>query len=103
MSRAPIARVLARLKRVRRSGNGYVGLCPANPDGHPSLSITAHNDRILLHCFRGCSLEAICDALGIRLSDLFECGADSAPRWTDAQRREYAWRIWRRSGAAPDT
>src|SRR5438105_2949028 len=50
--------VVGRLKRVRRSGDGYVALCSAHDDRHPSLSIRQREDRVLLHCFRDCSIEA---------------------------------------------
>src|SRR5437763_699797 len=96
--------LLARLKRVRRSGDGYVALCPAHDDRHPSLSIAQGRDRVLLYCFRDCGIEAICEALGIRVSDLFvSMGAPSNTRWTDADRREYARAIWRRSRPAAGT
>jgi putative DNA primase/helicase len=89
--------LLTRLKRIRRSGRGYVALCPAHDDRHQSLSITQHDNRILLHCFRDCSVESICDALNIRVRDLFECNAnDTRPGWTDEQRRLYAYdKLWR--------
>jgi len=64
-------RVLARLHRVRRSGARWMALCPAHPDKSPSLSICESNDRILLHCFAMCSVEAICAATGIEIRDLF--------------------------------
>jgi DNA-binding transcriptional ArsR family regulator/5S rRNA maturation endonuclease (ribonuclease M5) len=34
------------------------------------LTFTERNGRILLHCFAGCSIDAICNALGITLKDL---------------------------------
>jgi putative DNA primase/helicase len=66
-----LATLLGRFKRVRRSGDGYVALCPAHDNRHPSLSITEGDGRMLVHCFRDCGIEAICDALGIRVNDLF--------------------------------
>jgi hypothetical protein len=96
---------LARLKGVRRSGHGYVALCPAHADHKPSLSITLAVDRILIHCFVGCCVELICEALGVRLTELFGPGAirldDS--HWTDPERRNYALRLWRRSRFAVNT
>lgn len=56
---------------VRRTGNGFLALCPAHDDRNPSLSITPAEDRLLLHCFAGCSVEAITAAIGLSLSDLF--------------------------------
>lgn len=91
--------LLPRLKRVRRSGNGYVALCPAHEDRHHSLSFTQGNDRILIYCHAGCTISDICYALGIRVKDLFSGPAtgnsNAANRWTDQDRLRYAERIWR--------
>ena len=98
--------VLGRLKRVRRSGNSYVALCPAHDDRHNrSLSITQAGERLLLYCFRECTVEMICDALGIRVSDLFHCnGSEATPAWTHEQRRKYAYeKFWRPSLPAAGT
>jgi hypothetical protein len=67
-----LAEVLSRLNGVRRSGAGRIARCPAHPDRSPSLSIgEGHGGKILLHCFGGCSSEAVCDSLGLSLADLF--------------------------------
>jgi putative DNA primase/helicase len=63
--------VLARLKGVRRNGNGWQALCPAHEDRNPSLSVHERDGRILLHCHAGCTPEAVCTALGIELRELF--------------------------------
>ena len=68
---ASLDRVLARLQAVRSSGAGRMALCPAHADKSPSLSVREDNGRILLHCFAGCSVEAICAAIGIKVRDLF--------------------------------
>lgn len=70
------ATILDRLDGVRdkRQGN-YLACCPAHEDKSPSLSIKFCGDgRVLLHCFAGCDIEAICGALGLRLSDLMPGG-----------------------------
>ncbi|KKS68328.1 MAG: hypothetical protein UV38_C0002G0197 [candidate division TM6 bacterium GW2011_GWE2_42_60] len=52
--------------------NSYTTLCPAHNDQNPSLSLSqGANGNILLHCHAGCSTQAICDAIGIRIQDLF--------------------------------
>jgi putative DNA primase/helicase len=71
--------VLQKLSSVQRNGRGYQARCPAHEDRNPSLSITAADGKILLHCHAGCTTEAICKALGIELHDLFS-EAGSAPR-----------------------
>ena len=66
--------VLAGLERVRRTAPGkWQARCPAHQDRAPSLSIreTDHG-LVLLHCFGGCTTEAVIGALGLRWSDLME-------------------------------
>jgi hypothetical protein len=63
--------VLGRLNGVRRIGNGWIARCPAHKDRSPSLSIGDENGKILLHCFGGCPIEAVCAALEIKVSELF--------------------------------
>jgi len=63
--------ILARLKGVRRNGSGWMALCPAHADKNPSLSVKQEDGSLLLHCFAGCTVEEICGALGIELSELF--------------------------------
>lgn len=62
---------LARLNGVRRNGNGWMALCPAHADKNASLSIRDEGGKILIHCFAGCTVEAICAALGMTVCDLF--------------------------------
>ena len=57
--------VLDRLLDARPSGSGYRARCPAHNDQEPSLSIDQKDGRILLHCFAGCTYEAIKDKLGL--------------------------------------
>lgn len=50
----------------------YTAHCPAHEDANPSLSISeAADGKILLHCYTGCPIEAICQSLGIKVKDLF--------------------------------
>jgi hypothetical protein len=61
--------------RPRRSGSGWVALCPHHElDGQkhsPSLSVKMGQDgRILVHCFANCPPERVVAALGLRMSDL---------------------------------
>jgi hypothetical protein len=93
--------LLARLKRVRRSGRGCVALCPAHDDRHHSLSLAQGSDRILIYCHAGCTIRDICDGLGIRVKDLFSGPAagdsNATSRWTDRDRLRYAESIWRKA------
>jgi DNA-binding transcriptional ArsR family regulator len=57
--------------KPRQLANGqWQAHCPAHDDAEPSLSVTESYGRILLHCFAGCAVDAICNALGITLKDL---------------------------------
>ena len=68
----PIDRVLERLQGVRRNGAGWTALCPSHEDRSPSLSVSeADGGNILLHCFVGCTAEAIVEVIGLELRDLF--------------------------------
>lgn len=51
--------------------NGWVARCPAHQDTTPSLSITPRHDKVLLKCFAGCTAQAIVEALGLTMADLF--------------------------------
>ncbi len=58
--------VISRTKGVKRSGKGWVALCPAHDDRNPSLSISEGAEgRTLLNCQAGCSFEAVCAAMGV--------------------------------------
>ncbi len=64
--------VIGLLDKVRPTSNGYQARCPAHADQSPSLSIRQGEDgKILLHCFAGCDIHSICQALGWSLPDLF--------------------------------
>ncbi|MGA7793187.1 MAG: hypothetical protein WCA19_09115 [Candidatus Acidiferrales bacterium] len=65
-------KILARLTGVRRSGAGWIARCPAHEDRSPSLSIhEGDGGRVLLYCHAQCSIQAICAAMKIKVSDLF--------------------------------
>lgn len=73
--------------------------CPAHADRTPSLSITLGKRAILVHCFAGCTNEAVIHGmakLGVRISDLFDGTGGpiaSEPREEAADRN--ALRLWR--------
>jgi hypothetical protein len=67
---------LSRLDRVRTRAGGWVARCPAHEDRNPSLSVRETDGRVLVHCFAGCTVGAIVEALGLGLQDLF---ADTRP------------------------
>src|SRR5260370_27954879 len=49
--------------------------CPAHDDRNPSLSINQRDGKWLLHCHAGCTPGAVCDAVGLKVHDLFETPA----------------------------
>jgi putative DNA primase/helicase len=64
--------LLERLQGVTRTSNGWDALCPAHGDNRPSLGVAVGTDnRILLKCRAGCSIESIVSALGLSMKDLF--------------------------------
>ena len=67
-----IDNLLSKLDKVKPTGNGkYLACCPAHPDKSPSLAIKKTDDeKLLLHCFSGCSVIDILAAIGLELSDL---------------------------------
>ena len=81
--------------------------CPAHPDRTPSLSITLGKRAILVHCFAGCTNEAVMQGLakvGVRISDLFDGKGEaitSAPREETADRN--ALRLWRDAAILADS
>jgi hypothetical protein len=72
--------------------------CPAHADRTPSLSITLGQRAILVHCFAGCTNEAVIQSmakLGVRISDLFDGSGGpiaAKPRHEIADRN--ALRLW---------
>jgi len=57
-------------KSISTAGS-FSGLCPSHDDNSASMSITMENDRILLYCHTGCTIDDICTSLGIEKYDLF--------------------------------
>jgi hypothetical protein len=71
--------VIERFQGLRRSGVGYTGRCPAHADRNASLSVRISDDgkKVLVNCFAGCRAEAIVEAVGLSLRDLFDGPARS--------------------------
>jgi putative DNA primase/helicase len=65
--------LLALLDEVKPTTRySYKARCPAHDDPRPSLSIKLEaDDRILLHCFGGCTTESILERLGLGFKDLY--------------------------------
>lgn len=69
-----VERFLSKLQGVRSNGTGYAARCPCrNDDENPSLSVGQGTDgRVLVTCHRGtgCTVDQICEAVGLQLKDL---------------------------------
>ena len=65
--------LISLLEKVKKTGNGrWQARCPAHADKGPSLSIREMDDgRVLVHCFAGCSVHEVVQAVDLELSDLF--------------------------------
>jgi hypothetical protein len=66
-----VEHICERLKNVRPLRDGFTARCPGHDDRSNSLSIRVGAGKVLLHCFAGCTVETVCDALGIKVRDLF--------------------------------
>lgn len=71
-----VQRILAALREhgyaPRKAGAEWECRCPAHDDRRPSLSIRRGDDgRALVNCHAGCTVDAVCAAVGLTLADLF--------------------------------
>lgn len=105
MNAAEIARTL----KGKKAGRGWKARCPAHDDREPSLSIVVGRDgKTLVHCFGGCSQDAVIDALKDR--GLWAT-SDGKPRLQvvdhfdddDTGRTTAALAIWKQSSPAQNT
>jgi predicted P-loop ATPase len=74
------AELAPRLHGVRKSGSGFVALCPAHEDENPSLSVNDGEKGLLLKCHAGCPLREITAALGLSAKDLFNSSNGNGSR-----------------------
>ena len=70
-----VDKFLSRLNGVRPTSNGWEARCPCrNDDNNPSLSVALGQDeKVLVTCHRGsgCSVVEICDAVNLKVIDLY--------------------------------
>jgi len=58
----------------------FESCCPAHDDKSPSLRIDiAEDGRILVHCFAGCSVDEVCRACNVHVTDLFPSRGEYKP------------------------
>jgi putative DNA primase/helicase len=65
-----ISEFLAYFEGVRGSGPRWMARCPAHVDDRPSLSVSAVDGRILIHCFAGCDAGEVLESAGLSWEDL---------------------------------
>ena len=67
------AEAFANLVNARKTGSGkWLAKCPSHGDRHPSLSISQGRECVLVKCqSAGCTVDAVCKALGLSVRDLF--------------------------------
>jgi hypothetical protein len=74
-SAGPLQRVLDRLAELGSSvkyvSGQYQAQCPAHADDGPSLAVREGDEGVILFCHGGCSSDAVSQALGIPLAELF--------------------------------
>lgn len=76
-NKTPIDKILSKLKGVKKTGNGYLALCPAHKDKTPSLSLGQGRDgRVLIHCHAGCSIEKVLVSMHCEMKDLYQTKAE---------------------------
>jgi len=84
-------RILTLLSGVRPCGKGrWRASCPAHQDKCPSLSIRQMHDRVLLHCWAGCTAAEVVAAIGLELADLYDVSRSSKPDPLALRRRRAA-------------
>ena len=83
--------------KAKRSGEGYIDICPAHDDKNPSLSITeTKGGKLLLHCFSGCSFDEIIAAAGLSSGQFTRAARvqNYININSDAERTAHALSIW---------
>jgi hypothetical protein len=66
-----IEKLISCLNKSKKTGeNKWLACCPAHDDRNPSLAIKYVDNKILLHCFAGCGIEEIVNAIGLEMADL---------------------------------
>lgn len=67
-----INEILVKLSGVKKTGHGrYVAKCPAHADRAPSLAVAERDNRILMKCFGGCSINDVLASIDMSMSDLY--------------------------------
>lgn len=98
VSSSPVETLLARLRNVRRYGDGWRADCPnGHRNARGSLSVSVADDsRILAHCFACNDTPGILAAVGLELADLYpERIRDPSPEARQRAREAFQRNGWR--------
>ena len=88
----------------KRNGNGWSARCPAHEDQRPSLSVSEGDDgRALVRCHAGCTVESICDAVGLRVVDLMTADPSTVSTSTETGTARKKRQYRRQAGGKPAT
>lgn len=87
----PLTILLDRLAGVQKSGTGYRARCPSCSGKSRKLSVSeSHASVLLVHCFGGCPVAEVLEAVGLTTADLFEkVMPDNSPESRRLRRRNY--------------
>lgn len=77
-------RILDRLERVKKTGlDRWIASCPTSEHAHGDrsrgLSVRQVDDRVLLYCHGGCGAVDVVEAIGLKLSDLYDAPLGERP------------------------
>src|SRR5690348_5945821 len=97
----PVQRLLEKLKGAKETASGWSARCPAHEDRKPSLSVSEGEDgRALVRCHAGCTVEAVCAALGLTLRDLMPERIDPTAKFGPARADTRRGKVYDTAGAA---
>lgn len=68
----------------------YMALCPSHSDKGASLSIRETHDRVLIHCFAGCSVTGVLESLGLDFGVIQPVTENYRPLFKKSKDDEYA-------------
>lgn len=88
-----LKRITDALTAAGSTGRGTAYQCPAHDDRAPSLSIhgNAAGTGVVVKCHAGCDTDAVMDALGLRMADLYDEPRAEKPHVRPQQVAEYPY------------
>jgi hypothetical protein len=75
--------IVGKFENIKRCAGGVTARCPAHDDRENSVKLSrskdkSGNDCTLIHCHRGCKIDAVLGAIGITLADLYPVSRNGA-------------------------